>query len=56
MFPLIVADDVMARLPSERTSKAAELKDIVADGIARVTSMLRSDAAQKRYLSWTADM
>lgn len=43
MFPLIVADDVMARLPSERTSKAAELKDIVADGIARVTSMLRSD-------------
>lgn len=43
MFPLLVADDFLARLPSAQTSKASERRDIVAAGVARVASMLRQN-------------
>lgn len=43
MFPLLVADDFLDLLPSSRTSKASEWRDIVAAGVARVASMLRQN-------------
>ena len=48
MFPLVYGGGFLNRLPSSRTSKAAELNDIVNAGVTRVVSMLR----QNDFVMW----